>query len=292
MSEIVFITAGTIDMASSRYRAYWPARYIENSAVYPIQHVSQSGLPIGKDTKAVVFQKFANADMMKFCHDSGVKVVWDVCDPSWWFQPDQCADLLNYTDVVTASSKALLDDLAGVYQGVEDECAFIPDAFEPEHYREAGDYHRHPAAGILRFVWYGHENNRFTLLPYIPELERLANLYDIQVTLTIVDSRPNDNWASNYINIEHQRWTLDTEVAVIASHDLAFLPDYPGRWGKLKSDNRVIHAGYCGRHVYIPGRTDMALDALVQFDPTCTDKGKLEKYAAKTIAKQWKAVLA
>lgn len=291
MSEYVFITAGTIDVASSRYRAFWPAQHIQGSAVYPIQHVSQSGLPISKDTKAVVFQKFANADMMKFCHDSGIKVIWDVCDPSWWFQPRECETLLKYADIVTGSSKALLDDLMGQYQ-YDGSHAFIPDAFDRKHYREAGDYHRHPAAGLLRFVWYGHENNRFTLLPYIPELERLANIYDVDVTLTIVDSRPNDNWASNYINIEHQRWTLDTEVAVVASHDLAFLPDYPGRWGKLKSDNRAIHAGYCGRHVYIPGRTDMALDALVQFDPTFIDKDILKQHDAEVVAKQWKAVLA
>lgn len=291
MSEILFLTAGTIDIASSRYRSFWPANYLDSAEVHPLGYALKVGIPIKSDTKTVVFQKFASIPMMKYAKDHGLKVVWDVCDPSWWFAPDKVKDILDQTDIVTASTKGLLLDLSEHYpeHRIDKIGRVIPDAFDPEHYINAKgkDYEE----GKLDLIWFGHHNNRYTLLAHLAELERLAITGGIEVSLTILDGEPENRWGSNRINIRHEKWALESEVEIISSHDIAFLPSHPGRWGRLKSNNKQVHAGYCGLNTYNPNLASDYEYTLEKLLNSRVNTDWLKGYSAVKVAERWTEVL-
>ena len=120
----------------------------------------------------------------------------------------------------------------------------IPDRLELSHFE--GRRAEHTNDGPVRFIWFGMAQNRVSLYSALANLERLAcNGYDIE--LTIMDDRPDTTFnATRYFPIYHTRWHLDQEVSVIAAHDIALLPPYPGPWGKVKSNNKWLTAWGCG----------------------------------------------
>ena len=98
----------------------------------------------------------------------------------------------------------------------------------------------------MRFIWYGLAVNRVALFYGLVNLERLAaNGHKIE--LTIMDDRPDQSWrVTDYFPIAHVQWRLEQENEIIANHDVAFLPPYPGPWGKVKSNNKTLTAWACG----------------------------------------------
>jgi len=287
MSEILFFTAGKIDFASSRYRGYWPAKYMPSVEVHPLEYALQSGVPFRGDTKTIIFQKYWYAPTMKYAQDHGYKVIWDVCDPSWWFTPEDCREALKYADIVTASTQEVLDDLIEQYSDMVIDGVVIPDAFNLDHYRDADNYGREYDGKTINLVWYGHENNRFTLISHLAELQRLVHVNKKIVNLTILDGAGGNDFYDPTINIKHVPWSLDKEVEVIASHNLAFLPSYPGMWGKLKSDNKQVHAGLCNVLVYDPAKPRAPLLKMLEWGRDEIDEGWLKLHDARVVAEQW-----
>jgi hypothetical protein len=98
----------------------------------------------------------------------------------------------------------------------------------------------------VRFIWYGIAVNRLALVGAWANLARLAaNGHEIE--LTIMDERPNAPFGlGEEVNVYHVRWSLDQENEIIARHDIALLPPYPGPWGWVKSNNKVLTAYACG----------------------------------------------
>jgi len=88
--------------------------------------------------------------------------------------------------------------------------------------------------------------NRPALFGALANLERLAaNGRDIE--LTICDERPDMVMRiTNMFPVYHVLWELEQENAIIAAHDIAILPPYPGPWGRVKSNNRTLTAWACG----------------------------------------------
>jgi len=290
MARNLFVAPYDINSASSRYRVYWPAKYLEDNQLWTLKQVYESGYPIESDTKVIVFQKFGHPAAMKFCHNSGIKVVWDICDPVYWFLPDQYKDILENVDIITGSSKMLFQDLKEQYD-ITQETVYIPDAFDFEHYSQASKYHRDREDGKLRLIWFGHQNNRFALLGNLTEIERLANVEKLDITLMIMDGEPKNVWNDKYFEIRHIGWSLDGEVETIASQDLAFLPAYPGKWGKLKSDNKSVHAGLCGLHTYNPQTSKASIVELMNWGADEIDEGWLKEHDARVVSNLWKEVL-
>lgn len=291
MAKTLFLTYGDINSASSRYRSFWPSKYIEDCKVYPIVNALQSGVPIDGDTQTIVFQKSAHKTIMKYCSDAGLKIIWDVCDPTWWWMPDEVDKILQYVDIVTGSTEAILEDISDQYASSHIlNCKYIPDSFETSHY--SGAKHNDLNKDNIRLIWYGHSNNRIMLLPHLTELERFSAVNGVGVTLTVMDGQPTDKWLSKYINIEHVNWSLDTEVETISAHDMAFLPSYPGIWGKVKSDNKAVHAGYCGLLTYDPAKPKAAFEKMLSWGADELDGGWLKEHDASVVAETWKEVMA
>lgn len=238
--KALFITAGDENWASSRLRGYWPAKYLKDSAVLQIDTIRE--LP---QAEAYVFQKSINLAMVSEAHNRGAKVYWDFCDPLWWWSPTETKTVLACVDGAIFSNL----DLMLEFQEFSAECKInmpawcIPDRLDLEHYpiRRV-----HSQIKPVRLIWFGLSVNRMGILGALNALERLAcNGYSIE--MTIYDDQPN-----NVLEIQASfpiyqcRWTLGHENAVIASHDIAILPPYPGDWGKVKSNNKMLTAWACG----------------------------------------------
>lgn len=239
MSElpVCFVAGGNLNNAGSRMRAYWPARFIPGAAVI---HWERAGdeLP---DARAYVFQKFVNVPVMADARARGRLVFWDVCDPAWWFNPTDAREALEYVDGVVASSPALAADFAA-WSGRA--CRHIPDRLLLEHFDRQRE---HATAEPVRLIWFGAAQNRMALYAAHATLERLtANGH--RIALTVCDNAPN----APFVDIEgvypvyYTRWTLESEVATLAAHDIALLPPYPGPWGEVKSINKALTAWACG----------------------------------------------
>ena len=232
----VFITSGPITWASARLRAFWPAKYMPETDVIQVEHVAE--LP---EYDNYVFQKRIDLDMMESLHAHGKRIYWDYCDPLHWWQPDVCRKVARICEAVVCSNQALADDFNAWYG--DDKAVCIPDCLEPEHFPKK---RVHAEVTPVRFVWYGLAVNRVALFAGLVNLERLAaNGYKIE--LTIMDDRPDQSWrVTDYFPISHIQWRLEQENEIIANHDIAFLPPYPGPWGQVKSNNKILTAWACG----------------------------------------------
>ena len=231
MHSVAFIIPGPSKWASTRLRAEWPARYIPGAVVVP------KGTPI-PPAENYVWIKGADVDFIKAHPDA--KHFWDVCDPAWWFSPAECREIAPLMEAVVASCPALAADYTA---WASCACYTIHDRLELEHY-PVQRTHEHYADPV-RFIWYGASQNRVGLFGGIANLQRLA-ANGVPLELTIFDDAPQNIWSDNQIPIYHTEWTLAQENAVIAAHDIAILPPYPGPWGKVKSNNRQLTAWACG----------------------------------------------
>ena len=231
-----FITAGDINFASSRMRAYWVAEEMENADVITLEDVVSD--PDGISGYDVcIWQKTIDINLIK----SLPKTLhyWDVCDPSWWFQPEYCRQVLEYTSGVVCSNDALADDFKE-WSGLDNVHA-IPDRLKLSHFHKR---RQHVDTDHIRFIWFGYSMNRIALWGAVANLQRLkANGH--KFTLTIMDDRP-DAPVNFDFPVRHVKWSLENEVDILAAHDVALLPPYPGAWGRVKSDNKSMASIVCG----------------------------------------------
>ena len=232
--SICFIPAGDMTNAGSRMRAYWPAQFISGAAVTTWDEIRAGQLP---RADAYVFQKLVDVTLMCRLRDSGAIVVWDVCDPAWWFNPADAREAAGVAHAVVASSWPLADNFAE-WSGLSTRC--IPDRVLLAHFpRQALHGDRTP----VRLIWFGASQNRIALYAAAANLSRLrANGCD--VTLTIFDDAPHVpvGYLESDMPVFYVRWSLHQENEVLAGHDIALLPPYPGPWGVVKSNNKVITA--------------------------------------------------
>lgn len=186
-----------------------------------------------------IWQKSVNFPVM---NELPGRHYWDVCDPAWWWQPQECHEIASRMTGIVASSPALRRDFA-TWLGMSDKSYVIPDALKPSHFHSQ---RQHEAASPVRLIWFGIAANRIALLSVMANLERLtADGYEIE--LTIMDDRPDVplNYSQAF-PVHHVQWQLDKEVEILAAHDIAVLPPYPGAWGRVKSDNKAQTAAACG----------------------------------------------
>lgn len=242
-------------------RCYWPAQYMKDTAV--IQH--GNGVPL-KQYDDYIFQKLADPIICGLLRAEGKRVFWDVCDPSWWWEPEKCQKIVENIDGVVACTQALADDFEE-WCGVKPHV--IPDRLELSHFHTQ---RQHSDVSPVRFIWYGVAANRISLFSAVANLERLvANGYKIE--LTIMDNQPEQPFTiSNMFPIYHTRWTLESEVEIISSHDVALLPPYPGRWGEVKSENKKLTGWACGLP-WATGSDYNALKWVVSDDERRSDLG-------------------
>lgn len=234
MSKIplLFVAPGPVDTwSSSRLRALWPSRYIPGAQVVNIED--------GEIPEAEVYV-WVKRVIQEVLEERGGFHIWDVCDPVWWFEPEDAAEVYYRVDEVVTSNEALAKDFLKEFG---DAPFVIPDRLELEHYEERAV---HQEKRVLDFVWFGASQNRVSLFAAIPTLERLrAN--GVEFVLNIYDDQPNARWQlSDKFETKNFRWSLQGENKFLAGQDIAILPPYPGAWGEVKSNNKKLTAWASG----------------------------------------------
>lgn len=235
MAKTLFIAPGPYTWASTRMRAAWPAKYMQNAEWIEIAHLAQ---------KPEVAEQFDNLVWCKRVETAVIdkypdkRHIWDICDPVYWWEPQGCREMLDKFQLLTASCQGLANDFSN-WAGRP--VLNIRDRLDLEHYNLR---HEHAHTEPLRFIWYGASQNRFSLIGAVCNLERLA-ANGVQFELTIMDDKPGDVWNLEAFPVYHVPFSVEHEVRIIAQHDIAILPDYPGAWGRVKSNNRMLTAWAC-----------------------------------------------
>lgn len=291
--NICFITAGPVEWASSRMRAYWVAEALETRGhsvgTFAIDIATKnwgalSNWAMSDGYDVFIWQKTAPVSMIQDLPQA--RHYWDVCDPSWWWQPNECREIAKHMTGIVASSPALANDFNEWYG--EDKAICIPDRLKLSHFHTQ---RQHSDVSPVRLIWFGVAANRVALWGARANLERLvANGHKIE--LTIFDDRPDVRFAfSDAFPIYHVLWSLDKEVEVLAAHDVALLPPYPGPWGEVKSNNKDLTAWACG----IPEVTGLDYQKLVKYVTKphfrMTVQGVAEHYSVEQSAIEWEALL-
>lgn len=232
--KIIFLTPGSYTWASSRFRAHWVAQHLPGATVVG------PGEECSLDADAFIFCKVFDVAAMRGLRERGAQVWWDVCDPMWWWTPREARAVLPYLNGVVASNPGLAADFEK-WSG--QRCQMIPDRLDLSRFPQK---RVHEDRTPVRLIWYGAGQNRLTLFGALANLERLiANGHAL--TLTIYDDQPQHPWnMSDLLHIEYCRWQVEAENAVLAAHDIALLPPYPGPWGRVKSNNKILTAWACG----------------------------------------------
>lgn len=285
--KTLFIPSGPISWASARLRMFWPAEHLPEVEIlpdngeFPREHFEPYDV--------VVFQKHGVPELQAEWRKQGKRIIWDACDPMWWFSPNDVRAILAECDLVTCSTQALADDLLRWY-GQPLEVCIIHDRLKLEHYPRK---RVHEDVAPVRLIWYGVSVNRVSLPGAWANLDRMAaNGYSFE--LTICDDRPERplDFAGPGFPIYYTRWNLERENAVLSAHDIALLPPYPGPWGPLKSNNKELTATACGLPV-TSGHDYAELVELVD-SPACRQQRSRMASPPQSVdetANEWREVL-
>lgn len=238
MAKTLFISPGPFKWASTRLRAAWITPHLEDSAWIPIDQVN---LEIINQFDNLVWVKKIDEAMIDATPDKSH--YWDLCDPVHWWYPDEARYMVGKAKALVASNQGLAEDLAQ-WCGQPVKC--ITDRLDVSHFDLM---HSHDNNTPQRFIWFGASQNRIGLMSAWVLLERLA-CNGVQFELTIMDDQPGQAIGSQFFPVYHVNYNYGQEVRIIASHSLAILPPYPGRWGDVKSNNRALTAWACGAAVW------------------------------------------
>ena len=234
MSKVCFVLPGPATWASSRIRGLWPAQFIPDS----VTAIIGSPLP---EAENYVWVKAFSPDYIAETRGKAKHYI-DFCDPSWWWKPREIRATLDIVDGVVVSCAAISHDFEHEF---DYRPFIIRDRMLLSHF---GVRHSHSIiqrGQPVRMIWFGASQNRHALLGAMGYLERLV-CNGVQIALTIMDDKPRDYWdITDKFPVSMVKWELDREVEVIAAHDIAILPPYPGPWGRIKTNNKALHAWAC-----------------------------------------------
>lgn len=289
--KTLFILPGPPKWASSRFRAIWPAKYMQDATYHEPDKYQKTS--VIESFEAYIWIKIGNPEMMQRLVDLGKQVWWDVCDPAWWFSPQDARQIADAATGVVASNHALAQDFREWYGDDSKPIKVIPDRLDFEHYDRA-----RPGIPLLekpRLIWFGAAQNRIALFSALANLDRLhANGYEF--TLTIFDDQPDNRWFGGSYPVYYSEWKLETEVSVLTGHDIALLPPYPGPWGRVKSDNKAITAKVCGLPVWDGQDYEMGVKMLANYEAYCQEVENEQRqlaslYDVRRSASEWEALL-
>lgn len=241
--KYLFIAAGPYEWGSSRMRCYWTAEHLDADVVTFPMLVNEAGdVNIPLDYDVYIFQKQGHPEVQKALLERGKQVWIDHCDPMWWFSPNPVNEITRHSTGSVFSSKNLRNDFVEWYGKSGYPALVIPDRLKKEYFDHRKE---HGPSVPVKLVWFGVSVNRVTLPGAMTNIMRLK-AQGINVQLTIMDDRPDVVETKYDIPIYHVPFSVEHEVSVLAAHDIALLPPYPGPWGKVKSDNKTRTASACG----------------------------------------------
>lgn len=259
--KVLFLAHGPPEWASSRYRMWWVAKYANWAEVVTVDDLvngATSPLP-EDDVSVVVFPKWYDERAQQLAHDfrkNGKQIIWDLCDPVWWFDPGPAREFLSLVDHVVFSNHGLQRDYRRALGPAAGPSSVVLDRMDAD-FHPTTKTHRENGAPVL--LWYGVGANRApSLQSALLGLHRLT-AEDVRFRLRILDNAPPGNINIPGVHVEYHPWRLDTFHEELLAADVALCPRYPGAWDEMKSNNKKVTAWWAG----LP---TVGLDNAVDFD--------------------------
>lgn len=245
----------TSDLASTRYRALLPARYLAGRG-HEVQMVTSdesfwSEAKYAQITgEAVVFGKSLderNESVAVALRNAGRRVIFDICD-NHFDTPTLGAHyrrMIELADDVVASTQTMADIVRSVC-GREARVIFDPLEGNRSAVRFATDH------SPVRLMWFGHPLNLDTLRAVMPELQSVAR--DRAISLAVVTSpgpwleQEREFW-SNAANLKVTpiNWSMEAMEQQFAACDIVIIPSLSNDRKNVKSPNRLTESIWAGR---------------------------------------------
>jgi len=238
--KTLFVAAGPIQFASSRFRCYWPAEHMNADVVEFNKAINK---PFPDDYDNIIYQKHGNTGAQKELLKMGKQVWLDQCDPMWWFSPDAMRNIADHSTGAVFSNEELRLNFVEWYDNPQYPTYTIADRIKLSHFPKQRE---HQEVDPVRFIWHGAAVNQISLLGAWSNLCRLkANGYNISLT----EYSDNPNMHVRFgpeVPVYTAVYNVEQENEVFASHDIALLPPYPGPWGEVKSNNKAVQSWASG----------------------------------------------
>ena len=213
------------DIASSRIRAKWVAKYWQGAEMY---------VP-GQKYDVEIFQKVYWTGHMKA--SSAIKIL-DICDPDFLETQSLFFDALEYADAITFPTQAFHDYLCKI---TDKPLKLVPDRLDLELFT-AKKQHTEKAKKV---VWFGYAQNQGCLNQTADTLRKLG----LKLTIVSDDARVylkklEDAKLYDFVKYNQQSAFAD----IMEAGDIALLPPFqePSYSRTFKSNNKEITAWSLG----------------------------------------------
>lgn len=244
--RVLFIAQGGPEWASSRYRAWWVAKYAEwADCVQAAALDAETWDETLERYDVIVYPKWTNnraqraLNFLEPAREHGKKLIWDVCDPIWWLQPYEGHMLMDIADHIVVSSNGLVREMREAF-GLA--VTPIPDRMDPAFHRRVKQ-HAPTAAPVL--LWFGFSNKRLNaILSAGPGLALLAT--GSRFRLRVLDDGPPGGIQLPGVDVEYHPWRLDTFEDELLAADIALIPKLGPPWGHMASENKTATAYWAG----------------------------------------------
>ena len=194
-----------------------------------------------------VYQKISvsqeSIEFARMIRAAGKHLVWDICDPIWWWMPaEQFLALAKYVSAFVVISRGLQEDLK---TDMQIDSVVIPDRLP---YREKCKAHEYVKDPVL--LWYGHSANRIPCLYGMGIVWNRLAIDGIECRIRIMDEHPQALQIKATPNYEHlmeyEQYDYRTEHEDVMKADVACLPPYPPPWGLMKGEIKRTVASWAG----------------------------------------------
>ena len=259
-STIAWKTQGNPNIASARYRALLPCRYLRQAGwaceMYDDARAERYGL--------VVFQKVYDDDalaLVRSLKERGVKTVFDLCDNLFHYDLDnppaqekrkqQLKRMLEAVDAVSVSTPPLIEiirDAAGRTPVVSDDVVEEPriNPLAKSYYR-LKNYFESARPRPFRVVWYGiagAKNPPYGMIDLPRVLPALSRLHEeIPLSLTVISNSPElfrEYTEGATFPTRYREWNAATFPYVFSGHDVCIIPVNSNPLTMCKTNNRLV----------------------------------------------------
>lgn len=249
----------TSDAASVRYRVLIPAQQlVRRGHRIDIRTTPKEGWPPDAADKihsdVVVFSKSfhpSNEELADDLQYAGARILLDICD-NHFEHPEYGPHyhrMVAIADQLIASTERMAEIIE---QHTGRKAKVISDPLE----NRKGAPAFQPRFPALRLLWFGHPSNLDGLLPVLPEIQALSDLYPIRLQL-VTNPVPGlaekvTGWNRNHgerLHTEILPWSLEAVSGALEACDLVLIPSLATDRKSVKSPNRLIESIWSGRWV-------------------------------------------
>jgi len=293
----LFIPTGPIEWNTPRLRCYWIAEAWDEAEAW--DGTGESWSELFADVEVLVMQQKAWRPGIEGCFaaakNKGIPIVWDTCDPTWWWS-EATVKIASLCDFIVTST----DGLANLARKELNKPAIcIPDRHKISAY--AVKEHRETDCPVL--LWHGWRATHASLWNCSAELARLAAMgfkFKVVIVDNIASVIPEAftewNWAKR-LDVELVKWEYpDFFEKQIILADIGLVPPYPGVWANYKSNNKEA-AFWCAGIPTTKGDDTGELIALMKNAELRTHLGKHQReiatrdWAIEKSVEEWKRLV-